>query len=119
MCGELMELEQIKRLWRTSLYLIRLTFFGLDTRLRVVWMDEIFYLVRHGNGGFSYLDCYNMPTQIRKYNVRKLNHEITQENEKLTAAKKGETTPGLDKLITGKHEAPVRKPDYVSKASRK
>lgn len=82
-------------------------------------MDEIFYLARHGEG-FGYFDCYNMPIQIRKYNVRKLNFEISQENERLEAAKKGEKTSGLDQLVRGPSPTDAKnKPDYVTKASRR
>lgn len=84
-------------------------------------MDEIFYLVRHGGGGFSYWDVYNMPIHIRKYNVKKLSQEIQLENEKIEEAKRGQ---GEGKNMTMKQIATgnakdFKKPDYTAKAPRK
>lgn len=85
-------------------------------------MDEIFYLMRHGGGAFTWSECYNMPTQIRKYNVRKLSAEIKDENEKREAAAKGqEGNASMNQLITGKVKGfdKGKQPDFVSKAPTK
>jgi hypothetical protein len=81
-------------------------------------MDEIFYLVRHGGGGFNYWDCYRMPTQIRKFNKNKLNAEITEENEKIEKAKaKQNGNLSMDEMATG--DVKQFKTDYISKAPTK
>lgn len=82
-------------------------------------MDEIFYLQRHGGGAFTFSDCYNMPTQVRKYYVRKLSAEIADENAKAEAARTGSATSGLSQLAAGKPPAPPKQPDYKAKAPRK
>ena len=101
--------------------LIRWTFFGLDTKLRRVWQDEIFYLQRHGGGGFTFSDCYNMPTQMRKYNVRKLSAEISEENTRAEEAKRGSKNISLGQMAQMDPSILVkdRKPDYIAKAPRK
>jgi hypothetical protein len=82
-------------------------------------MDEIFYLQRHGGGAFTFSDCYSMPTQIRKYYVRKLSAEIAEENAKAEAARTGSTTSGLNQLASGKAPTSPKSPDYTAKAPRK
>lgn len=84
-------------------------------------MDEIFYLMKHGGGGFSYFDCYNMPTQVRKYNVRKLSAEIAEENERMEKAKAGKeggTSMTMNQLATG-DASKFKTPDYITKAPSK
>ena len=82
-------------------------------------MDEIFYIMRHGGGGFSYFDCYNMPTQVRKYNVKKLNSEIQAENkarEEASAKSSGDLS--MNQLATS-DISKLKKPDYIAKAPSK
>jgi hypothetical protein len=85
-------------------------------------MDEIFYLMRHGGGGFSWVDCYNMPTQVRKYNVRKLSAEIKEENEKAEAARAGKNgEASMKQMAKGnvKGFEKNKQPDYKAKAPSK
>jgi hypothetical protein len=85
-------------------------------------MDEIFYLMRHGGGGFSWAECYNMPTQVRKYNVRKLSAEIQEENDKREAAAKGESSSKtMEQMAAGtvKGFGKGKQPDYIAKAPTK
>jgi hypothetical protein len=87
-------------------------------------MDEIFYLVRHGGGGFKYWDCYTMPIQIRKYNVQKLSAEIDQENKAVEEArKKSSGDMSMQGMAVGDASAfkksKDKKPDYIAKTSRK
>lgn len=89
-------------------------------------MDEIFYLMENGGGGFSYFDCYNMPIQVRKYNVRKLFHNMQEKNERAEAAKetgKGNlsmqqlATGNADKFKNGSKAPPT--PYYTAKAPKR
>jgi len=77
--------------------------------------SEIFYLMRHGGGGFSYWDCYSMPIQVRKWNVKRLSKEIKEENDKQLAAQskaKGKGTNfTMDDMVKGKGLEQL-KPDY-------
>lgn len=75
--------------------------------------------MRHGGGGFSFSDCYEMPIQIRKYNVRKLSSEIQEENKRIEDAKKGPNNKSLSDLATGDASAFSKQPDYIAKAPRK
>jgi hypothetical protein len=52
-------------------------------------MTEIHDLVYHGNGGFIYSEVYNMPIQIRKFHIRKINDYIEKQNEQYENARKG------------------------------
>ena len=83
--------------------------------------SEIFYLMRHGGGGFTYWDCYSMPIQIRKWNVKRLSKEIKEENDKAKESSKKSSGTGtqfsMDDMIKGKgieqmktdYQAPKRK----------
>lgn len=82
-------------------------------------MEEIFYLQRHGGGAFTWSDCYNMPTQFRKFNVAKLSSEISEENKKADEAKKGTNNLSMDKMATGDVKGFSKQPDYIAKAPRK
>lgn len=49
-------------------------------------MTEVHDLVYHGNGGFIYSEVYNMPIQIRKFHIRKINDHIEKQNEEYEKA---------------------------------
>lgn len=50
-------------------------------------MTEVHDLVYHGNGGFIYSEVYNMPIQVRKFHIRKINDHIEKQNEEIERAK--------------------------------
>jgi hypothetical protein len=79
-----------------------------------VFKNEIFYLMRHGGGGFNYRDCYSMPIKTRQWMVKKLSSEIKAENEQRAENSKA-TKPGtqfsMNDMITGKG-ADKLNPDY-------
>lgn len=54
-------------------------------------MSEIHDLVYHGNGGFIYSEVYNMPIQMRKFHIRKINDYIEKQNEQYENAKRSTT----------------------------
>lgn len=90
---------------------------------RDVHINEIFYLVRHGGGGFTESDCYAMPIMRRKRYVRKLSKEIKEENERTEAASKGKkssngTSFSMDDLLKGK-DIPAFQADYKAPAVKK
>jgi len=62
--------------------------------------------MRHGGGGFTYWECYQMPIKIRKWNVKRLSKEIKEENEQRTAANKKTSSTGtsfsMEDMISGK-----------------
>lgn len=84
-------------------------------------MDEIFYLMENGGGGFSYFDCYNMPIQVRKYNVRKLSANIKEKNEQAAAARENNSgNMSMQQLATGNADKfKSKQPNYTVKAPRR
>ena len=78
--------------------------------------------MRHGGGGYTYSDCYNMPTQVRKYHVRRLSEEIAEENAKIEAARNNSKNDlSMAQMASGdvKGFNKGRQPDYIAKAPRK
>jgi len=84
---------------------------------RDIHYNEIFYLVRHGGGGFTESDVYQMPIMRRKKYVKKLSKEIKEENERQAEAAKGKKTSSngvnfsMDDLLKGK-DKDAFKADY-------
>ena len=77
-------------------------------------MDEIYELTTYGGGGFTWNEVYNMPIQVRKYNLKKL---IQDKENQLEANKKSQTkgqTMTMKDLVK-----PSKNLDYTTKASRK
>jgi len=80
-------------------------------------MAEVFDLVYHGQGGFIYSEVMDMPIQIRRYNIKKVNEflELVREkqeaNQTVTADKPLISRPGIP------DSAPISaKPTYTSTA---
>lgn len=78
-------------------------------------MNEIFELVTYGGGGYNYYDVYNMPTQVRKFNLKRL----IQDKEAKDEAQKKANTKGQSMTMKELANNSGKKPDYTSKASRK
>ena len=57
-----------------------LGFFGLSLNYRKLLHSQIFDLIYHGNGGFTFSDVYNMPLWARKFYISKIVE--FKENEK-------------------------------------
>ena len=73
-------------------------------------MTEIFELVYHGGGGFSYSEVWNMPVSHRRYNLKKINEYLD----------KVEEMRERDKKLTSKSDlTEVKVPDHVNKTSQK
>ena len=47
-------------------------FFGLSSSDRQIIHSQIFDLIYHGNGGFTFSDVYNMPIWARKYYIKQI-----------------------------------------------
>lgn len=71
-------------------------------------------LVRFGR--MSYWDVYEMPTYLRKYNLKKLLADLTKEKEMREAAS-GKPS-GASQLATG-DPLKTKTPDYIAKAPSK
>jgi hypothetical protein len=79
-------------------------------------MNEIFELVTYGGGGYTWQDVYNMPTQVRKFNLKRL----IQDKEAQAEAQKKANTKGQSMTMKDLvNNSSGKKPDYTSKASRK
>jgi hypothetical protein len=48
---------------------------------RNVFMTEVFELVYHGGGGFSWSEVWNMPVPHRRFNLKKINAYLEQVQE--------------------------------------
>jgi len=62
-------------------------FFGQAIGYKEHLLSEIFDLVYHSNGGFTYFEVYNMPTVYRKYFFKKLKKIKDDENKELNKNK--------------------------------
>jgi hypothetical protein len=49
-----------------------LTFFGLRIEHKPIIHQQIFEIIYYGNGGFNWLDVYNMPVWLRKFYFKKI-----------------------------------------------
>jgi hypothetical protein len=67
------------------------TFFGLDDDYKIAIFEEFFNLKYYG--GWSFFECYNLPTQIRRWFLRRLikqkETEAKQHEDALKKAKRG------------------------------
>jgi len=62
------------------MYLWMLTFFGLRPNHRPLIHSEIFDLIYHSNGGFTFSDVYELPIYLRKFYMKKLKDVINKQN---------------------------------------
>ena len=51
-------------------------------------MDQIFEIVYHGQGGFTFDQVYNMPVNVRSYYYAKLANTIKEKNQAIEDANK-------------------------------
>ena len=61
------------------------SFFGLSNEYMENVYEQFFYLKHHG--GWSFIEAYNLPVQLRNWFVRRLSKQFEDENE---AAKKAQ-----------------------------
>jgi hypothetical protein len=88
---------------------------------RPVYMQEVFELVYHGNGGFSWQDVWNMPIPYRQYSLKKINEFL----EKIKAEKNEERNIITESTDMSKFKMPpevqkaiTKTPDFVSKSKK-
>ena len=84
-------------------------------------MNEIFELVYHGGGGFSYSEVWNMPVSHRRYNLKKINEyldkvEGMREKNKTLTEKSDLTSVKIPEQV---NKASQKQPTYVSKVKSK
>jgi len=68
-------------------------FFGLSLNYRKLLHSQIFDLIYHGNGGFTFSDVYNMPLWARKFYISKIVE--FKENEKQAYEKQVKKSKGI------------------------
>ena len=85
-------------------------------------MTEIFELVYHGNGGFSWYDVWDMPVVHRKFSLKKINEFLG----KVEAARNEGNQVITEKTDMSKFKLPKEvesamksRPDFVSKPRAK
>jgi hypothetical protein len=69
--------------WRCRL---RQTFFGLDNRYIKNVYETFFQLKYHG--GWSFIEAYNLPIQIRQWFLERLANQLEKEADSIEKAKK-------------------------------
>ena len=57
------------------------TFFGLTPSYRVQKQEQIFDLVYHSKGGFTYNDVYNMPIYLRTFYILKMSKMFSDQKK--------------------------------------
>ena len=85
-------------------------------------MTEIFELVYHGGGGFSYSEVWNMPVSHRRFSLKKINEylekvEEYKDKQKQTLTSKSDLTEV--KIPESVNKASQKEPTYVSKVKQK
>ena len=78
------------------------TFFGLTPTYKVNKQEQIFDLVYHSQGGFTYQDVYNMPVYMRTFYLRKL--------QKLFDSQKKEHEKAMKKARKSSPKSPKIRP---------
>ena len=73
----------LNKRWR---YRLPLTFFGLSNDYIEGVYEEMFLLKYHG--GWSIFESYNLPVQIRRWFLRRLQKQFDQENKEIEKAKR-------------------------------
>ena len=64
------------------------TFFGLTPTYKVNKQEQIFDLVYHSQGGFTYQDVYNMPVYLRTFYIRKMSKMFSDQKKEHEKAMK-------------------------------
>ena len=73
----------MSRNWR---YRLPLNFFGLNDQYIENVYEEIFSLKHHG--GWSFIEAYNLPIQIRRWFLRRLQKHFDDQNKEIEKAKR-------------------------------
>jgi len=63
-----------------------LAFFTLPTNYSLQLHEELFFLVFHGGGGFTFSDVYNLPLHIRRLYATNLMKIKKEEQEQIQKA---------------------------------
>ena len=64
------------------------TFFGLTPKYKVQKQEQIFDLIFHSNGAFSYNEVYNMPVYLRIFYIRRLEKFFKDKQKRRIATKR-------------------------------
>ena len=57
------------------------TFFGLTSKYKVQKQEQIFDLIFHSNGAFTYNEVYHMPVYLRVFYIKRLNKFFKDKNK--------------------------------------
>jgi hypothetical protein len=57
-----------------------LSFFGLHPKNKLDIHEEIFNLLHYANGGFTFIEVYNLPITLRRFYLKRLNKEYEDRN---------------------------------------
>ena len=68
-------------------YIIDHTFFGITEDYKRKIHTEIFNFVFQGQGGFPYMDVYNMPISIRNFYFTQLSDVLTKREQEAQKTK--------------------------------
>jgi hypothetical protein len=88
---------------------------------RAVFMTEVFELVYHGGGGFSWSEVYDMSVTHRRFNLKKINEYI----QKVEELKDDQNKKITEKTDPNKINVPefarskAEEPTFVSKVKSK
>ena len=85
-------------------------------------MQEVFELVYHGNGGFSWHDVWGMPIPHRKFSLKKINEflgKVQEQRNQQSQTITEKTDMKKFKIPDEVKQAMERTPDFVSKARSK
>ena len=66
--------------------LSRLTFFGLSDSYSEYVYEQLFYLKHYG--GWSFIESYSLPVQLREWWVKRIGKEFKREKEDLEKSQK-------------------------------
>ena len=84
-----------------------LAFFGLTLSHRFGIFNQIHEIVYHGNGGYSWVEVYNMPIWLRNFTFNKIKDFHEKQNKQPE-----------EKENTGPILGPNISPSYSTKASK-
>lgn len=88
---------------RTSHSQLLLAFFGLTSEHRRHIFDQIHQIVFHGNGGYSFVEIYELPIHLRKYIFHQIKEYYDKQNK--------QDSP--DELASKIKSGTVQVPDYA------
>ena len=89
---------------------------------RSLMMTEVFELVYHGNGGFSWQNVWDMPISHRKFSLKKINEflgKVQDQRNQQSQTITEKTDMKKFKMSDDTKSAAIKPPDFVSKARAK